>query len=601
MKKRAIAPLQGAEIQCIRFSTAISPLRGDLRQCSSILFQNSPLQTDTSPPQNLNSRAPGTGQSAIEKNFSLLCLLMAMDMSFAGGLVTNTNQSAAWARMLVRDASTSIDAAYYNPAGLTKLSDGLHISVSNQSIFQNRTISNSLFPGREWEGKVSAPLFPNFYAAYKTGKFAFSLGFTPIGGGGSANYEKGIPMIELPLLQLYELPGVTGHSVNASFEGSSVYFGLQGGISYAINDMISVYAGARYVMAKNSYIGEVKDISVVTAGGTVRADTYMNTLAGQLDAGATQLYGAADNVNALAGSFGGTTTFDQAIAAAAGNPTLQGQITALRDGLTGLGVANAGSLTLAVGEVTYDTYGSGYAAQADELQAGALLMADQEADVIQKGSGFTPIIGLNLALLEDKLNIGVKYEFKTSMTITNETPAGKGFVIGMTETGTPVEMFPDGEETNADMPAMLSIGLNYKFTDKFSTMIGYHTYFDKEAGWATIEGTDISVIDKNYWELGIGLEYALSDKFLLSGGFLRAQSGVNDYYHDDMSYSLKSNTFGLGGAFRLNDMMLLNFGGYKTVYTDATITDPFTEAYSQTYKKSNIAFAIGLDLTFGGK
>lgn len=520
--------------------------------------------------------------------FSLLCLLMAMDMSFAGGLVTNTNQSAAWARMLVRDASTSIDAAYYNPAGLTKLSDGLHISVSNQSIFQNRTISNSLFTGREWEGKVSAPLFPNFYAAYKTGKFAFSLGFTPIGGGGSANYEKGIPMIELPLLQLDDLPSVTGHSVNASFEGSSVYFGLQGGISYAINDMISVYAGARYVMAKNSYIGEVKDISVVTGAGTVRADTYMNSLASGLD-------GAGDGLQPLIDGGGGSLTFAQA---EGGGFITTVQRATLEGTLLGLGYSQA-----AIDALNISTAQAIYYGTRNELQAGALLMADQEADVVQKGSGFTPILGLNLALLEDKLNIGVKYEFKTSMTITNETPAGKGFVIGMTETGTPVEMFPDGEETNADMPAMLSIGLNYKFTDKFSTMIGYHTYFDKNAGWATIEGTDISVIDKNYWELGLGLEYSLSEKFLLSAGFLRAQSGVEEIYHDDISYSLNSNTFALGGAFRLNDMMLINFGAYKTIYEDKTIQYSHEDLgpYSQTYQKSNLAFAIGLDLTFGGK
>jgi hypothetical protein len=42
----------------------------------------------------------------------------------AGGLVTNTNQSAMYTRLQSRNASTSIDAVYYNPAGLTKLGDG---------------------------------------------------------------------------------------------------------------------------------------------------------------------------------------------------------------------------------------------------------------------------------------------------------------------------------------------------------------------------------------------------------------------------------------------------------------------------------------------
>ncbi|NTV78917.1 MAG: hypothetical protein HGA25_07260, partial [Clostridiales bacterium] len=42
----------------------------------------------------------------------------------AGGLVTNTNQSAMYTRLQNRNASTDIDAVYFNPAGLTKLGNG---------------------------------------------------------------------------------------------------------------------------------------------------------------------------------------------------------------------------------------------------------------------------------------------------------------------------------------------------------------------------------------------------------------------------------------------------------------------------------------------
>jgi len=117
---------------------------------------------------------------------SLFSLLLAVNFAFAGGLVTNTNQSTAWARMLVRDASTSVDAAYYNPAGLTKLQDGLYISFSNQSIFQTQTVTNS-FPylnNPVFKGTVSAPVFPDLYVVYKNKRWAFSAGFMIIGGGG---------------------------------------------------------------------------------------------------------------------------------------------------------------------------------------------------------------------------------------------------------------------------------------------------------------------------------------------------------------------------------------------------------------------------------
>ena len=113
---------------------------------------------------------------------------------FAGGLVTNSNQSTSWVRLPSRNASVGIDAAYYNPAGLMKLENGFHFSLSNQTIFQTRDIKNDYSgPGgsyglnqHEYEGEVSAPIFPSIYGVYKMDRFAFSLGFNPIGGGGGA-------------------------------------------------------------------------------------------------------------------------------------------------------------------------------------------------------------------------------------------------------------------------------------------------------------------------------------------------------------------------------------------------------------------------------
>src|SRR5450759_1290303 len=86
----------------------------------------------------------------------------------AGGLVTNTNQSAMFTRLQNRNASTGIDAVYYNPAGLTKLADGFYFSLNNQTISQTQTIGNnySFLSGtkpREYIGKVSAPVYPGVY------------------------------------------------------------------------------------------------------------------------------------------------------------------------------------------------------------------------------------------------------------------------------------------------------------------------------------------------------------------------------------------------------------------------------------------------------
>jgi len=71
----------------------------------------------------------------------LFVIILMASMVFAGGIVTNTNQSAMYVRTLNRNASTDLDAVYFNPAGLTSLENGLHIHFSNQSILQDKGVS----------------------------------------------------------------------------------------------------------------------------------------------------------------------------------------------------------------------------------------------------------------------------------------------------------------------------------------------------------------------------------------------------------------------------------------------------------------------------
>ena len=202
---------------------------------------------------------------------AFLAVFLLSAFAFSGGIVTNTNQSAAWARYFARYATTDIDAVYFNPAGLSKLNEGFHFSINNQSIWQTQTFTND-FPylryGPEYVGDVKAPIFPSVYAAFQTGKFTISLGFNPIGGGGGATFDNGLPSFELMsgvrLVGTLNAAGIetTQYSMSSFLEGSSVYYGIQAGLTYEINDFISVAAGARYVMANNTYSGYLKDLMI---------------------------------------------------------------------------------------------------------------------------------------------------------------------------------------------------------------------------------------------------------------------------------------------------------------------------------------------------
>ena len=141
------------------------------------------------------------------KKFLLLIIGLSTFASlFAGGLVTNTNLSAKFARFLCRDATIGIDAVYFNPAGLNRLEDGFYLSLSNQILNQTRTIGNKytylMDPTFEYEGIVKVPIFPSFYAAYKKDNLVFSFGFNPIGGGGGAEFADGLPSFEMMVADL---------------------------------------------------------------------------------------------------------------------------------------------------------------------------------------------------------------------------------------------------------------------------------------------------------------------------------------------------------------------------------------------------------------
>ena len=102
-------------------------------------------------------------------NVLVIGMLISSQFLFAGGLVTNTNGSAAWIRTLSRNATLGVDAVYFNPAGLGQFSNGLHLSISNQTIFQTRTITSDypfLSPSpKTYEAELTAPIFPSIYAA----------------------------------------------------------------------------------------------------------------------------------------------------------------------------------------------------------------------------------------------------------------------------------------------------------------------------------------------------------------------------------------------------------------------------------------------------
>lgn len=541
----------------------------------------------------------------MKKFLTLFSALLVTGTILAGGLVTNTNQSAQYIRLLSRNASTDVDAVYFNPAGLTKLAPGFHLGINNQTIGQGRSVMTSYpylhgAPDREYIGTVSAPFFPSIYALYNTGKLAFSAAFNPVGGGGGATYDEGLAMIEMPisdLVPLLQSRGAQDYRLETNFVGSSIFYGFNANVSYKINDILSVAVGARYVTAKNTYEGKLENIALNMGGTWLPASTVFTTIASQLG----QIVAIPSSVAPIiTAGYGGLT-----LAEAQSVGLTAAQKAGIEAGLAAIGVpaANIPVMTISQisGAVTAATPTlNGQIAQAN---ATATLMGNQKADVLQTGSGITPIVGVNLTFA-DIVNVGIKYEFATKLRVINQTTSD--FTTGINpQTGAPITMFPDGAETINDMPAMLAVGVEVRPMDKFMLTGSVNYYFDKAIDYDGSADRDVNMIDKNFIEYAFGVEYGFSKAIRASLAYAGTSTGVNLNYQDELSYSLNTNTFGGGLGFRITPMIDLNLGGIYTIYqegekslsrtmTGTTLLVPFTEKYN----KNTWVVAIGVDLHF---
>ena len=482
--------------------------------------------------------------------FRLKCVLVVMLLSlvgataYAGGILTNTNPSARFARLMALDASTHADAAYYNPAGTIKLSEGFHFSFSNQSVAQQRSITSSFAPmtgtgTKEFVGKSTAPIVPGLQGVYRKGKWALSGNLSIAGGGGKATFNDGLPSFEsqistlVPLINQFApglaamVPGASltakGYSVDQYMHGVNYIFGGQLGGTYKINDMFSAYAGFRLNVVHNSYEGHLSnlklnlDISGLGAVGIPNNSGFMNP-----------------------------------------SPLLE----------------MVGNTDLISAELK------------QKLELPAKMAADgAHLESKQSGWGVAPIIGFHFS--HAGLNIGTKFEFQNSLNVENKTTVD--------DTG----LFADGVNTAHDTPALFTIGASYDILPSLTASVGYHIFFDKNARMANDKQKHLTGNTNEYLA---GLEYRINDMFLVSAGGQITKYGMSDAFQSDLSFYTNSYSIGFGGAVNLSKNVQLNIGYFFTNYSKYTKESANYNgtgiAGSDIYHRTNKVFAAGIDFSF---
>ena len=196
--------------------------------------------------------------------FSALCALSFSAVQ-AGGLMTNTNYHIAFDRMFARGATTEIDAAYSNPAGLAWGHEGFQLSLNFQKPWQNRDIK---LGNTTYEGVASAPIVPALFAAYKKDRIALSAMIGIVGSGGFVKYDQGVPqynvmvqsMMSSIIPQLNQLPGInipSNYALNSEMKGKQYIYGGQLNFTYKILDCLSAAVGIRANYYDGYYRGHV--------------------------------------------------------------------------------------------------------------------------------------------------------------------------------------------------------------------------------------------------------------------------------------------------------------------------------------------------------
>lgn len=442
--------------------------------------------------------------------------------AFAGGFVTNTNQSVSFFRMPAQEGAVSIDAAYFNPAAIGFLDNGFKLGFNWEAAQQTRQSKTDYAPlaygnanggnsSKLYKGVASAPFIPSLDLAYIHDNWFISDHFGLTGGGGKANYADGLGSFESQIAGLAAivnqgLPGTT-YGVDMYLNGAQYTFSNQIMGGYLLNDHLSLSAGVRmsYIMA--SYDAEIKNITLSNAA-------------------------------------------------------------------LGPAPLPASAFLTAIGQGAY-----------------APMVADRKLDCKQTGMGFAPIVSLDFKT--EKINIGIKYEFKTKVRLENSTEINTS---GLAQ-------FDDQVKTGADIPAMFAAGIGYAPVKKLHLYASYHLFDDKHAetyNSATGLNDKQDLLEGNTTEYLCGIEYAICNRLIISCGAQKTiqKTGPDHKFLSDMSFSTSSTSAGAGAKLLLTDNLDLNVGYFQTFFDHVEKTTATTPATTEDFFRTSQAFGAGINFRF---
>lgn len=223
--------------------------------------------------------------------------------------------------------------------------------------------------------------------------------------------------------------------------------------------------------------------------------------------------------------------------------------------------------------------------------------------------GFGGQFGLNYAY-NDTWNFAMRYdtkikmEFEADATNKNVTVLGQDTGLGF---GAFFPQYLDGAKYRRDLPAILAVGASQKITDRWTMFYGANYYFnesakiDKDVVYTNVTKPEEKTTGMEYdngWEISLGTEYWLNEKWAVLGGVNYAKTGAKAESYSDVEFALDSFLVGMGVKYRPDEdtEWVVSTSHYFYESSDGTFSDKYHGAANNQRYDKNIS-SIGFSYT----
>lgn len=440
-------------------------------------------------------------------------------------------------------------STYYNPAGLGRLEKGKYFHIGLQLAHGHEKMS---YAGIEHKAKLNQ-LIPNIALTFVDEKGATFFNFGGLAGGGKLKYD-GVSGVDV-LTELAQFKPLGIYDKGSSLTGENMYEQITLGRTFNVDNKLSFSVAGRVVHGSRKLSGNLNI-------GANPTSEYKQAKAQQV---AQEVSKAVD-------------------AATQGKGLSAAQIEAMKTQKTQEALAK---LEKRMKDISKNG-----------------LIGDIDSKREAWGYGFQ--LGINYKV-NDKLNLAARYDSRIKMNFKakgHENQLQTADILGQTiGLSTFYPQYTINSKIRRDLPAILSVGASYKVTDNYLISGIGNLYFNRQAKMdrvTTFGGHQHGRDYKNGWEIALGNEYKLNNKFTLIGSINYADTGAKTPSFNDTEYALNSVTLGAGIRYQYDETLAITGSVAHFIYNgkEGNFKEKYKVTQNQKYKKEITAVGISVTKKF---